>query len=60
MIIAIVINVSDHTALKKSCLLDIQNDLIYKTFNIQNAKMDCTYNAKIAAVKLKHLSGLVL
>ena len=28
--------------------------------NMQNAEMDWTYNPKIAAVKLKHLSGLIL
>ena len=28
--------------------------------NIENAKMNSSYNAKIAAVKLEHLSGLIL
>ena len=28
--------------------------------NMQNAKMDWTCNAKIVAVKLKHLFGLIL
>ena len=28
--------------------------------NIWKAKMDWAYNAKVAAVKLKHLSGLKL
>ena len=28
--------------------------------NIQNAKMHWTYNAKIAAVKMEDLSGLII
>ena len=28
--------------------------------NIENAKMHWTYNAKIVAFKLEHLSGLIL